>query len=157
MILNPTPLLLLNFYWISLCAVIVSSASGVFKAGFKHLICLASSLLRLLPGRVATFAIVGTLVSLMLAAPWLIASFMAVMTDTMGGIFRDILTSETPVVFLGPLYASVSWGSSLLFIAMQSLDFDVSVAAIFAGLCIFVARLLALHYNISLPEFRFKS
>lgn len=34
--LNPTPVLLENLYWITLIAVIVSSASGVLKAGFKQ-------------------------------------------------------------------------------------------------------------------------
>ncbi len=36
MIVNPTPVLLDNLYWITLIAVIVSSASGVLKAGFKQ-------------------------------------------------------------------------------------------------------------------------
>ena len=35
MIVNPTPALLDILYWITLVAVIVSSASGVLKAGFK--------------------------------------------------------------------------------------------------------------------------
>ena len=36
MVLNPSPILLQNIYWITLVAVIVSSASGVLKAGFKQ-------------------------------------------------------------------------------------------------------------------------
>jgi len=36
MILNPTPALLESLYWITLIAVIVSSVSGVLKAGFKQ-------------------------------------------------------------------------------------------------------------------------
>ncbi len=36
MILEPTPLFLENLYWITLLAVVVSSASGVLKAGFKQ-------------------------------------------------------------------------------------------------------------------------
>ena len=36
MSLDPTPELLENLYWITLHAVIVSSASGVLKAGFKQ-------------------------------------------------------------------------------------------------------------------------
>jgi uncharacterized membrane protein YeiH len=36
MIVNPTPALLQNLYWITLIAVIFSSASGVLKAGFKQ-------------------------------------------------------------------------------------------------------------------------
>ncbi len=82
---------------------------------------------------------------------------MGVMTGTMGGIFRDILSNEPPVVFQSPLYATVSWGGSLLFIALLYLNLDATVAATTAGAAIFIARLLAIKFNISLPRFRFKS
>ncbi len=211
MTLNPTPALLDSLYWITLIAVIVSSASGVLKAGFKKydlfgviIIAVATGLgggslrdmlldrevfwirdqsffiaslasaiiifiiarLKVIPPRfflvpdaagLATFGIAGTLVSLMVGAPWLIASFMGVMTGTMGGIFRDILSHEPPVVFQSTLYGTVSWGGSLLFIFLLYVDFDVTLSAISAGVSIFVVRLLAIRYNLSLPKFRFKT
>ncbi|MDH5393369.1 MAG: trimeric intracellular cation channel family protein [Gammaproteobacteria bacterium] len=209
--LSPTPELLNNLYWITLIAVIVSSASAVLKAGFKQfdlfgvaIIAIAtglgggsmrdmlldrevfwireqiffiasvvSAIAMFLTARLviisprfflipdaaglATFAIAGTLVSLMFGAPWLVASFMGVMTGTMGGIFRDILCNETPVVFRSPLYATVSWSGSLLFISLIYIQLDVTVAALLAGLFIFIGRMLAIRYNISLPKFAFKS
>lgn len=211
MILDPTPTLLANLYWITLLAVIVSSASGVLKAGSKQfdlfgviIIAIATGLgggslrdmlldrdvfwihdqvfftaslssaivifiaarIMVLPSRfflvadsagLATFAIAGTLASLMVGAPPLIASFMGVMTGTMGGIFRDILCNEPPVVFHSPLYATVSWGGSLIFILLVYFNQDITLAAIIAGLSIFISRLLAVYYNINLPKFRFKS
>lgn len=211
MILDPTPTLLANLYWITLLAVIVSSASGVLKAGSKQfdlfgviIIAIATGLgggslrdmlldrdvfwihdqvffmaslgsaiaifiasrILVLPSRffliadsagLATFAISGTLASLMVGAPPLIASFMGVMTGTMGGIFRDILCNEPPVVFHSPLYATVSWAGSLIFIALLHFEQDITFAAIIAGLSIFISRLLAIYYNINLPKFRFKS
>ena len=211
MIVNPTPALLDHLYWITLIAVVVSSASGVLKAGFKQfdlfgviIIAIATglgggSLRDMLLDRdvfwirdqgffiaslisaiaifiiarftaisprfflvadaagLATFGIAGTLVSLMVGAPWLVASFMGVMTGTMGGIFRDILCNEPPVVFQSPLYATVSWGGSLLFIALLYLNLDPTFAAVIAGLGIFITRLLAIKFKISLPIFRFKS
>lgn len=105
----------------------------------------------------ATFGIAGTLVSLMVGAPWLVASFMGVMTGTMGGIFRDVLSNEPPVVFQSALYATVSWGGSLMFIGLLYMQTDITHAAIIAGLSIFISRLLAIRFNISLPRFRFKS
>ncbi len=79
-----------------------------------------------------------------------------VMTGTMGGIFRDILCNEQPVVFRSPLYATVSWAGSF-FIALLHITQEVTLPAIFAGVAIFVSRLLAIHYNICLPKFRFKT
>ena len=211
MTLEPTPTLLDNLYWITLLAVVVSSASGVLKAGFKQfdlfgviIIAITTGLgggslrdmlldrdvfwirdqvffvaslgsaiavfvaarLMVIPQKIflvadaaglAAFGIAGTLVSLMVGAPWLVASFMGVMTGTMGGIFRDVLCNEPPVVFLSPLYATVSWGGSLLFIGLLHYREDVTLAAVIAGLSIFISRLLAIHYDISLPKFRFRS
>lgn len=209
--LNPTPTLMDSLYWITLFAVIVSSASGVLKAGFKQfdlfgvviiavatglgggslrdmlldrgvfwiqdeiffVASLGSAIVMFVTARLvaisprfflipdaaglATFAIAGTLVSIVMGSPWLVASFMGVMTGTMGGIFRDVLCQERPVVFQSPLYATVSWGGSMLFIGLLYLDVDVTFAAVIAGISIFIARLIALYFNISLPRFRFKS
>jgi uncharacterized membrane protein YeiH len=211
MTLDPTPALVENLHWITLLAVIVSSASGVLKAGFKQfdlfgviIIAIATGLgggslrdmlldrevfwirdqvyfiaslgsavaifivarLFVVPPRIflvadaaglATFGIAGTMVSLMVGAPPLVASFMGVMTGTMGGIFRDVLSGEPPVVFLSPLYATVSWGGSLIFIGLLHYSVDITMAAVIAGLVIFISRMLAIHYNIGLPRFRFKS
>lgn len=211
MTFEPTPALMENLYWVTLLAVIVSSASGVLKAGFKQfdlfgviIIAIATGLgggslrdmlldrdvfwirdqvffiaslgsaiavfiaarLMVIPPKLflvadaaglATFGIAGTLVSLMVGAPLLVASFMGVMTGTMGGIFRDVLCNEPPVVFLSPLYATVSWAGSLLFIGLLYSGRDITLAAVIAGLVIFISRLLAIQYDISLPKFRFKS
>jgi len=211
MTLEPTPALLENLYWITLLAVIVSSASGVLKAGFKQfdlfgvvIIAIATGLgggslrdmlldrevfwirdevffiaslgsavavfiaarLVVIPKNLflvadaaglATFGVAGTLVSLMVGAPPLVASFMGVMTGTMGGIFRDVLCNEPPVVFHSPLYATVSWAGALLFIGLLHAGQDLTLAAVIAGLAIFISRLLAIYYGISLPKFRFKS
>lgn len=209
--LNPTPALLNTLYWISLFAVIVSSASGVLKAGVKQfdlfgviiigiatglgggslrdmlldrevfwirddtffivsllsavVIFIAARLIKL-PVRLflvpdaaglATFAIAGTLVSMMFGATWLVASFMGVITGIMGGIFRDLLCNESPLVFSSQLYATVSWGGSLLFILLITNGINITTAAIIAGCAIFVARLLAIQFNITLPKFRFKT
>lgn len=211
MVLNPNPSLIYSLYWITLVAVVVSSASAVLKAGFKQfdlfgvmiiaiatglgggslrdllldrevfwirdqiffiaslgsafVIFLAARMTKISPrlflipdaAGLATFGIAGTLVSLMLGTPWLVASFMGVMTGIMGGIFRDILCNEQPVVFHGPLYATVSWLGCILFIILIYLGANVTFAAILAGLSIFISRLLALRYDLKLPRFRFKS
>lgn len=211
MVLAETSHLLNSLYWITLLAVIVSSASGVLKAGVKQfdlfgviiiavttglgggslrdilldrsvfwvqdqiffiasiagaiviffvarlLKISAKHLLIVDAAGLATFGIAGTLVALIAGAPALTASFMGVMTGTMGGIFRDVLCNEQPVVFSSPLYATVSWIGSLIFIGFLYLNIDVTTSAIISGAGIFVSRLLAIYYNISLPKFRFKS
>ena len=211
MTLIETSSLLENLYWITLVAVVVSSASGVLKAGVKQydlfgviIIAIATGLgggslrdmlldrpvfwiqdqiffiasiasavvifflarlLKISPKHfliadaagLAAFGVAGTLVSLIAGAPALTASFMGVMTGTMGGIFRDVLCNEQPVVFSSQLYATVSWVGSLMFIGFLYLNINVTLSAICAGSVIFILRLLSMHYDISLPKFRFKS
>ena len=136
---------------------IASLASAIVIFVGARLITISSKLF-LIPDAagLATFGVAGTLVSLMVGAPWLVATFMGVMTGTMGGIFRDVLSNEPPVVFQSPLYATVCWGGSLLFVGLLQAEIDATVAAGIAGLSIFVARLLAIQFDISLPRFRFK-
>ncbi len=72
-----------------------------------------------------------------------------------GGSLRDILSNEPPLVFHSPLYATVSWVGSLLFIGLLYFSIEVTLAAVV--LSIFIARLVVLYFNINLPTFRFKS
>jgi uncharacterized membrane protein YeiH len=211
MAIHTTSGLIDSLYWISLVAVVVSSASGVLQAGFKRfdlfgviIIAVATGLgggsLRdvlldrpvfwirdqiffiasiasavvvfvvarkisfshrflLIPDAagLAAFSIAGTLVSLTVDAPWLVASFMGVVTGVMGGILRDVLCNEPPVVFGSQLYATVSWAGSLFFILFLYAGLDVTLAAVVSGLGIFIARLLAIRFDISLPRFHVTS
>lgn len=210
MTITPTSELLENLAYITLIAVVVSSASGVLKAGSKQfdlfgvvIIGIATglgggSLRDLLLGRevfwvanqvffiaslgsaigvfalarlaplprrafliadaagLATFSVAGTLVSTMAGAPWLVASFLGVMTGTMGGIFRDVLSNEPPMVFTSPLYATVAWAGSLLFLGLMAGGMEETWAALLSGSAMFALRLLAIRFHLKLPTFSIK-
>ena len=103
------------------------------------------------------FTIAGTNVALSLSAPWFVASFMGVITGVMGGVLRDILCNEEPIVFQGSLYATIAWVGALVFIALLHFGVEANLAAILTGVGMFVSRLAAIRWNIGLPVFRFKS
>jgi len=105
----------------------------------------------------ALFTVAGTNVALSVSAPWFVASFMGVITGVMGGVMRDVLCNEEPVVFQGTLYATVAWAGALLMIALLQYGVDPVLSAAITGIGMFAARLAAIHWNISLPVFRFKS
>ena len=44
-----------------------------------------------------------------------------------------------------------------MFIGLLHTNLDITLAAVIAGLSIFITRLLAIYYDITLPKFRFKS
>jgi uncharacterized membrane protein YeiH len=199
-----------SLYWISLVAVVVSSASGVLKSGFRQfdlfgviiiaittglgggslrdmlldidvfwikdqiffIASLVSAVIIFIGARLASispklflipdaaglaaFSIAGTMVALAADAPWLIASFMGVVTGAMGGIFRDLLCNETPIVFKSPLYATAAWLGSLGFIVLLNSGVSVTASAIIAGLSIFIVRVVAIRLDLGLPKFQLK-
>jgi uncharacterized membrane protein YeiH len=103
----------------------------------------------------SAFAIGGTLVALNADASIIIASFMGMITAVMGGVFRDILCNSKPVVFYSSLYAVPSWIGSLLFIYLIDVT-NITTSVIVSSVAIFMVRVLAIIYNITLPKFSFK-
>lgn len=102
----------------------------------------------------ALFTVAGTNVALHQQVPWFVASFMGVITGVMGGVLRDVLCNEEPLIFQGTLYATVAWLGALGFIACLQLGMLPLPAAILIGLLIFSIRLVAIKGNIGLPIFR---
>lgn len=102
----------------------------------------------------ALFTIAGTKAALSVGAPWLVASFMGLTTGVMGGVLRDVLCNEEPVVFAGTLYATAAWSGALMFILLRAFDLDAVWVALFSGFAIFLIRIAALRWQLGLPRFR---
>lgn len=69
-----------------------------------------------------------------------------------GGVIRDILCNEIPVIFRQEIYATACIvGGSIYFLLRQfPIDNNISVAV--AGCAVMVIRLLAVKFKISLPK-----
>lgn len=104
------------------------------------------------------YTVAGTQAALSLGSSWLVASFMGVITGAAGGILRDILVNEIPVIFRSQhtLYATASWLGALLFIGLLQQQISVGIAATLAIAFIFFARVAAIRWNLVLPAYRDK-
>lgn len=100
------------------------------------------------------FAIVGTQVALDWNMPWLTASLLGVLTAVLGGLLRDVMINEVPLVFSSELYATAAWFGSITLIILDALGVHATVAA-WAGIliCIMV-RLMAIRWKVTLPRFK---
>jgi uncharacterized membrane protein YeiH len=104
----------------------------------------------------AIFSVIGTISGLMVGAPWLIASFMGVVTGVMGGVIRDMMCDVTPIAFKSQLNAVLAWvGSFVLILALES-GVEPVIAIIVTGVAIFISRLLAIKKDILLPSLKIK-
>lgn len=103
----------------------------------------------------ALFTIIGTQGALQWHAPWLVASLMGVTTGVAGGVLRDILCNDVPLVFLkGELYASAAWIGTLTLIGLQELGVHGVTASWIAMAIILALRLAAMAFRITLPAFQ---
>lgn len=102
----------------------------------------------------ALFAITGTQVALDLNAPWLVASLLGVTTGVVGGVLRDVLCNEVPLIFVpGEPYASAAWAGALTLIGLQALGASPVIAA-WSGMAVVLAlRLIGIVFAIRLPTY----
>lgn len=134
--------------------LIAAMLAGIATFTLVRLVRLPAKLF-LLPDAIglALFTVSGTQAALSVGAPWLVASLMGVVTGVFGGILRDMLCNEVPLVFSGELYATASWAGALLLVGLVAMDFDTGLAALAAGGLVLVIRLGAIVLGWRLPVF----
>ena len=102
----------------------------------------------------ALFTVAGAQAAIASQAPWLVVSLMGVMTGAAGGLVRDVLCNQTPLIMLsGELYASASWLGALLLVAVHEAGFGPDVASVTGGMTVLILRLGAMRYHWHLPVF----
>lgn len=100
----------------------------------------------------ALFSIVGTQVALEWQAPWLVASLLGMITGVVGGVLRDVLCNEVPLIFVrGELYASAAWAGALALTGLQALGVSPVIGAWAGMTTVLVIRLGAMAFRITLP------
>ncbi|MFN3398417.1 MAG: trimeric intracellular cation channel family protein [Sulfurimicrobium sp.] len=102
----------------------------------------------------ALFSVIGTSIALKLDTPWLIAGLMGVVTGVFGGVIRDILCNEIPLIFRSDIYATASLAGSLLLIALDQFSISHNLALLLSMTCIVAVRLAAIRWHIHLPRLR---
>jgi len=77
------------------------------------------------------------------------------LTGISGGVIRDVLCNQVPVVFRRELYASVSLAVCLLFLGLQSLGLERNGNVLLCFAAGFAFRMLALQRAWHLPTFSY--
>lgn len=101
----------------------------------------------------ALFTIVGTQIAIVWDVPWLAASVLGVITGVLGGVLRDMLCNEVPLVFSGVLYGTAAWVGALAYIGLLHNGMPPGPASWIAMAFIVALRLAALRWRIGVPRF----
>ena len=100
----------------------------------------------------ALFTIAGIQKSLAYDFPFWVAIIMGCMTGSAGGVIRDVLLNNVPIIFQKEIYAMASIVGGILYWILISLDVDVSITVVSSFLVVCVIRFLAVRYHLSLPR-----
>ena len=101
----------------------------------------------------AVFAVLGAQTALANDAPLIIAALLGVVSATFGGLVRDIVCNETPLILLREIYVTAALAGALLFVCLVELGASPVLALTAGSVATFVVRGLAMIYHLSLPAF----
>lgn len=74
-------------------------------------------------------------------------------TASFGGVIRDVLLNNVPLVFRKEIYAMASIIGGLIYFLFRMLQLDEDMAKVICILLIFAIRLIAVKYKLGLPAF----
>jgi uncharacterized membrane protein YeiH len=144
-----------KIFWLAdetyLWFTVITAALTFFVTRIRHL----PENLFLIPDAIgmSLFAIVGTQVALDWNVPWLTASLLGVVTAVFGGLLRDVMINEVPLVFSSELYATAAWIGAMTVIILDVIGVNATIAAWIAILTCFTVRLIAIRWKVTLPRF----
>lgn len=98
------------------------------------------------------FCVIGAAKALALGHGAVIAMFMGVMTAVVGGIIRDVVCNEVPLILRRDVYATAAFAGAAAYVGLIELEMAATAAIwIGAGVCLAV-RAAALIWDLSLPR-----
>lgn len=142
--------------WIGDIYFLYSIFAGVLIAYFffPQLIQLRRTFLFFDAVGISFFTILGVEKALSLGVRPEIAAIMGMFTAVMGGVIRDTLTNEIPVLFRKEIYATACLLGAILYLVLYRLGVDREINLIVSILTIFITRIAALKFKLALPNFR---
>ena len=102
----------------------------------------------------ALFTIAGIQKSIAFGQPYWVATIMGCITGAAGGVIRDILLNNEPVIFQKEIYATACVLGGVSYWAIVTLGFPIEIATMCSFLITCVIRLVAVKYHIALPKLK---
>ncbi|MGL4779418.1 MAG: trimeric intracellular cation channel family protein [Bacteroidales bacterium] len=99
----------------------------------------------------ALFVVVGFEKTISFGFPYWVAVMMGTATGAAGGVIRDILINEEPLIFRKEIYAMACVIGGLVYALFDFMGFDTTFTQIAAAIGVMATRIVAVKYHICLP------
>jgi len=146
-LLNSTP-----FWMEEPSYLIVSGLALLFVIIFrKHVIRLNNTFFIFDAIGLGLFVVVGVAKTLEYGFPMWVAIVMGTITGSFGGMTRDILINEEPLVFRKDIYALACVLGGFVYYACMKMELSSSLTQLLSAVSVFAMRIIAVRYHISVP------
>ena len=145
--LSTTPFWMLN-YWYLIVTAIALGLVIIFK---RYLVRLDHTFFIFDTIGLALFVVIGMQKSLDFGFPMWVAIIMGTITGAFGGVLRDILINEEPLIFRKEVYATACLAGGLSYWLISHIGGSIVVQQISCAAIIIIVRVLSVIYNWSLP------
>lgn len=100
---------------------------------------------------IGLFTILGLQKTLSVGLSPLVAVLMGIVSATFGGVIRDVLTTQVPLIFRKEIYASACLVGALVYLSLDRLIGNSVYNILFSIAVVIVIRYLAVRRNWQLP------
>ena len=100
----------------------------------------------------AIFTIIGSKISMDCNQPLISVAIISTITGVGGGVLRDVLCSEIPIVLKEDVYAVLSFFGSILYYFLVIILNNEFITSVIIFALILTIRLIVIKYKINLPK-----
>ncbi|MDR9400075.1 MAG: trimeric intracellular cation channel family protein [Psychroflexus sp.] len=98
------------------------------------------------------YTVVGIEKALAADIPWIICIAFGTMSACFGGVIRDILSNEVPIIFREEIYATACIAGGIVYFLLSQFHISINIIFIISISVVILIRILAVTYKISLPS-----
>ncbi len=148
--LSMTPFWMLD----SIYLVVTAVALGIVIVLGRYLIRLNNTFFIFDAIGLGLFTVVGIEKTLAAGFPLWVAIIMGTLTGAAGGVLRDILINEEPLIFRKEIYALACVFGGVVFWACEQVGITGAVLQITTAAAVIALRIVAVHYGLKLPTLK---
>jgi len=148
-LIGETPVFWMEYLVVVYAIIITTILAIVFR---KHLNRLRKSLVLFDTIGIGLYTVVGIQKGLLVDLHPIVCIALGTMSASFGGVIRDTLCNEIPVIFQKEIYATACVAGGLVYFGLSYLNLGNQWLVLISILTVILIRLLAVAFKISLPS-----
>jgi uncharacterized membrane protein YeiH len=102
----------------------------------------------------AVFTFIGARTAYEAGVPVIIVILMGAITGAAGGVMRDVLCDEVPLILRREIYATAALAGATIYVLLEEAGAGTPLTALLPFATVFALRLAAIRFDLHVPPFR---